>query len=73
MSDPGKSLPAGGASRAEIDAFLRQVAAAPGPRTAGGGRGRLMVAIDATASRQPTWDHACQIQSEMFEATAGLG
>ena len=73
MSDPGKSLPAGGASRAEIDAFLRQVAAAPAPRTAGAGRGRLMVAIDATASRQPTWDHACQIQSEMFEATAALG
>jgi hypothetical protein len=27
---------------------------------------RLMFAIDATASRQPTWDRACHLQSEMF-------
>ena len=30
---------------------------------------RLMFAVDATASRQPTWDTACQIQGEMFRAT----
>jgi hypothetical protein len=43
--------------------------------TAGGygTRGRLIFALDATASRQPTWDRACRIQGEMFEATAGLG
>ena len=32
-----------------------------------------MFALDATASRQPTWDRACQLQGEMFEATAALG
>ncbi len=32
-----------------------------------------MFAMDATASRQPTWDNAAQIQGEMFLATAGLG
>jgi hypothetical protein len=38
-----------------------------------GGRGRLIFALDATASRQPSWDRACRIQGEMFEATAALG
>lgn len=30
---------------------------------------RLLFAIDATASRQPTWNSACQVQREMFSAT----
>jgi hypothetical protein len=33
---------------------------------------RLLFAIDATASRQPTWDRATQVQQEMFQATAGV-
>jgi hypothetical protein len=32
--------------------------------------GRLIFALDATASRQPAWDIACQIQAEMFRAVA---
>jgi hypothetical protein len=32
-----------------------------------------MFALDATASREPSWDQACQIQAEMFDATASLG
>jgi hypothetical protein len=32
-----------------------------------------MFAMDATASREPTWDRACQLQGEMFHATDGLG
>ena len=32
-----------------------------------------MFAMDATASREPSWDQACQIQAEMFDATASLG
>ncbi len=63
---PGKS------SRAEIDAFLRRVAATPVVK-APGRRGRLIFAIDATASRGPTWDMACQIQGEMFTETDALG
>lgn len=31
---------------------------------------RLLFAIDATASRQPTWDRACQQQAAMFHATS---
>src|SRR5438128_8654228 len=58
--------------RGEVDAFIRQVQAMPQARPASG-RGRLIFAMDATASREPTWDRACQIQGEMFEATAALG
>jgi hypothetical protein len=36
-------------------------------------RGRLIFALDATASRQPTWDLACQLQSEMFAEVAKIG
>lgn len=56
-------------SRREIDAFIRQANLTAKP----GAGGRLIFAMDATASREPTWDHACHIQAEMFEATTGLG
>jgi hypothetical protein len=71
MSGGKKGLPAEAGS-AEIDAFLEQLRQAP-PAAKGGGRGRLIFALDATASREPSWDRACRIQGEMFEATAGLG
>ncbi len=29
--------------------------------------------VDATASREPTWDRACHIQGEMFRETSALG
>jgi hypothetical protein len=71
MSSDKEQLPAKSRS-AEIDAFLRDLQRAPAVR-AGGGRGRLIFALDATASREPSWDRACRIQGEMFEATAALG
>jgi len=71
MSDDKKQLPTESHS-AEVDAFLRDLQRAPAVRPAGG-RGRLIFALDATASRQPSWDRACRIQGEMFEATAALG
>src|SRR5262245_21585586 len=52
--------------------FLAKLAAVPAPRK-GGGPGRLLFGLDATASRQPTWDRACHIQAEMFTAAAELG
>jgi hypothetical protein len=36
-------------------------------------RGRLIFALDATMSRQPTWDLAQALQAKMFQAAAGLG
>ena len=65
-----EKLPSRGA-RSDVDAFLDKVRAMPQVRTEG--RGRLVFAMDATASRAPSWDRACQIQGEMFEATAALG
>jgi hypothetical protein len=59
-------------TESDIDAFLKKVGDAPSP-TPVGERGRLIFAMDATASREPTWDHACQIQGEMFSETAALG
>ena len=32
-----------------------------------------MFALDATMSRQPTWDMACALQAEMFREAAALG
>jgi len=64
-------LPASSSS-AEVDAFLADLHRAPAVRPEGG-RGRLIFALDATASREPSWDRACRIQGEMFEATTALG
>jgi hypothetical protein len=36
-------------------------------------RGRLIFALDATASRQNIWDTACQLQAQMFHEVAGVG
>ncbi len=72
MAGDNRDLVAGTSSTDEVDAFLKRVAATAPARPAGG-RGRLMFAMDATASRQPTWDRAIRIQGEMFEATSALG
>jgi hypothetical protein len=58
--------------RSEVDTFLAELKTLTpaSPNT----RGRLIFALDATASRQPTWDTACVLQAEMFrEATAASG
>jgi hypothetical protein len=35
--------------------------------------GRLIFALDATMSRQETWDMACQMQGDMFKTVASIG
>lgn len=65
----GKSLDISGSR--EIDDFVRlakAVAATKGPAS-----GRLILALDATMSRQPTWDLACHLQGEMFDAAGKTG
>jgi hypothetical protein len=59
-------------SRSEIDAFLQQVGTLGAPVTRGE-RGRLIFALDATMSRQPTWDQACRLQADMFAEAASVG
>jgi hypothetical protein len=69
----GSGAPASAASsRAELDTFLSQVKAL-GPVATASGRGRLVFALDATMSRQPTWDQACVLQADMFREAAAAG
>jgi len=56
-------------STQDITAFLGQARALSKAAPAG----RLIFALDATASRQPTWDIACELQAEMFNAAAASG
>ena len=78
MSDKKTPVPVDGAPKTpekrsasgEIDAFLRQAKAVAATRAAGG---RLILALDATMSRQPTWDMACALQAEMFDAVGKAG
>ncbi|MBO6552323.1 MAG: VWA domain-containing protein [Roseitalea sp.] len=54
-------------SSGDIAAFLN---AARAVKPGEGGAGRIVLALDATMSRQPTWDMASAIQAEMFESVA---
>jgi hypothetical protein len=72
MSKDRTQAPAPTSNRAEIDAFLTKLKSL-GPAVRAGPRGRLVFALDATMSRQPTWDTACKLQAEMFHAAARAG
>src|SRR5512140_2818002 len=70
---PGTSHePAAPSARAEIDAFIQR-ARTRAPSVEAGKRGRLIFALDATMSRQPTWGTACRLQAEMFRETGAIG
>lgn len=62
--------------KGEVAAFLaktklvRQAQEAKGLKPVSG---HLVFALDATMSRQPTWDVACSLQSEMFNVAAEHG
>ena len=70
VTKAGARTPAAASPAAAIDAFVSQakaVASRPEPA------GRLVFALDATMSRQPTWDLACSLQGRMFDAAAEIG
>ena len=50
-----------------VDKFLAGVSTRPASR------GNLVFALDATASRERTWDTACQLQARMFQEVAMIG
>jgi hypothetical protein len=58
--------------RPEVAAFLDKVKSL-GPAVTAGKRGRLIFALDATMSRQPTRDTACALQADMFREAASTG
>lgn len=55
----------------DVEKFLAQVKSAP--VTATEGRGKLIFAMDATMSRQPSWDAALHTQAEMFREAGRIG
>lgn len=55
-----------------VDAFIDKARQTPA-RLDQGGAGRLIFALDATLSRQPTWDLAVGLQHRMFETAASHG
>ena len=71
MGDQDRAPPARREGGSAVDAFVE--AARHAPTLALSGRGRLIFALDATMSRQPTWDMAQALQGRMFEAASRLG
>jgi hypothetical protein len=56
-------------ARTELDAFLAEIRS----ESKANPRGRLIFALDATASRRPTWDAAGSLQAGMFREAAAIG
>jgi hypothetical protein len=71
VAGKGEVLPETSSTSADIAAFVAK-ARAMAPQTEGN-RGRLIFALDATMSRQPTWDMACELQAEMFREAGSIG
>lgn len=65
-----KPLTSSGVSR-DVSAFLD--VAEKVPVVSGKPSGRLIFAMDATASRGPSWDIAMSIQADMFSEASALG
>jgi hypothetical protein len=55
---------------ADIDTFIAEMTKSSAPAS---GSGRLIFALDATASRRETWDMACQLQGDMFNVVSAIG
>ena len=67
----GTTAPATHSQPGEIDRFLG--AAKQLAPLATGQAGRLVFALDATMSRQPSWDLACSLQARMFDVAGQSG
>ena len=66
------NLPDARSSEVEVDTFLDKVKSLAVSQKAGT-RGRLIFAMDATMSRQPTWDMALGLQAGMFSSVKAVG
>lgn len=70
-ADAGSGAVAKPSSDAEVSEFLAKLKSLPPVATTG--QGRLIFAMDATMSRQPTWDMALALQADMFAAVKAVG
>jgi hypothetical protein len=68
ITSRGESAPV----KSELDSFLEEVKQLAGGGS-GSGRGRIIFALDATQSREETWDTACKLQADMFREVATTG
>jgi len=59
-------------ANSQLDSFLEEVKGLAGGGS-GAGRGRIIFALDATGSREQTWDTACNLQADMFREVATAG
>jgi hypothetical protein len=69
---PAGSVPQTQSSDNEVADFIQMIKSAPLP-SIDGSRGRLIFAMDATMSRQPTWDMALKLQADMFAEVKAIG
>ncbi len=70
--DKSRNTPAPQPSKSDdVAAFVEAAKRTPAPTSSG--RGRLIFALDATMSRQPTWDSAQRLQARMFQVAARSG
>ena len=71
-TESAETAPVVPSSDQEVAEFLDRIKSV-GPRRAGARRGRLLFAMDATMSRQATWDMALGLQADMFHAVKAVG
>lgn len=65
-------LPEAPSSDRDVAAFIEKMKATA-PSSSEDHRGRLIFAMDATMSRQPTWDMALKLQADMFIEVKAIG
>jgi hypothetical protein len=70
-SEVAKKTLSQASSEADVAEFVRRMKDL-GPHAAQS-NGRLIFAMDATMSRQPTWDMALALQAEMFQTVKAVG
>src|SRR6516225_10920344 len=58
-------------THSDLDAFFAEMTAQK--KSDVSGTGRLIFALDATMSREETWDMACTLQGDMFKTVASIG
>jgi hypothetical protein len=66
------AVPEARSSDHDVADFLEKMKSVA-PSSHDGARGRLIFAMDATMSRQPTWDMALKLQADMFVEVKAIG
>lgn len=69
---PEGNMPEAASSDRDVAEFIKKMKMTA-PSTGDSHRGRLLFAMDATMSRQPTWDLALKLQADMFIEVKAIG